>query len=48
MGRLATITETNPSSVVTNVIAYPYVQQGRVTSETSTDSGGQYVLCYRY
>jgi RHS repeat-associated protein len=48
IGRLSSITETNPSNQVTSVIAYAYDQHGRVTSETRTVAGIQYVLAYRY
>jgi YD repeat-containing protein len=39
VGRLSSITETNPSNVTTSVIAYAYEQHGRVTSETRTVNG---------
>ena len=48
IGRLSTITETNPASQVTSVIAYAYDQHGRVTSETRTVSGVQYAMGYHY
>jgi len=48
IGRLSSITETNPANQVTNVIAYAYDQHGRVTSETRTVAGLQYVTAYRY
>ena len=48
IGRLSSITERNPASQVTSVIAYAYDQHGRVMSETRTVSGVQYVLGYRY
>lgn len=47
-GRLSSITETNPSNQVTSVIAYAYDQHGRMTSETRTVNGVQYVLGYQY
>jgi YD repeat-containing protein len=48
IGRLSSITETNPANQVTSVIAYAYDQHGRVTSETRTVGGVQYILAYRY
>jgi RHS repeat-associated protein len=48
IGRLFSITETNPANQVTSVIAYAYDQHGRVTSETRTVNAVQYVLAYRY
>ena len=48
LGRLSTITETNPSAQVTNVIAYAYEQHRRVISETRTVNGVSYVLSYQY
>jgi YD repeat-containing protein len=48
IGRLATITEKDPANVVTSVVAYAYDQHGRVTSETRTVAGVQYVLGYSY
>lgn len=48
LGRLASITETDPANVVTSVIAYGYDQHGRVTSETRTVNGVAYTLAYAY
>jgi YD repeat-containing protein len=48
IGRLSSITETDPANQVTSVIAYAYDQKGRVTSETRTVNAVQYVLAYRY
>ncbi len=48
LGRLSSITETNPAAVVTSVISYAYDQHGRVTSETRTVNGVAYVLAYTY
>jgi YD repeat-containing protein len=48
IGRLTSITETNPANQVTSVIAYAYDQHGRMTAETRTVAGVQYVLAYRY
>lgn len=48
VGRLASITETNPSNVQTSLIAYAYDQHGRVTSETRTVAGVSFVLSYQY
>ncbi len=48
LGRLSSITETNPALQVTSVIAYAYDAHGRVTSETRTVNAVQYILAYRY
>jgi YD repeat-containing protein len=48
IGRLSSITETDPANQVTSVIAYAYDQHGRVTSETRTVGGVQYVVGYHY
>jgi YD repeat-containing protein len=48
IGRLSSITETNPANVTTSVIAYAYEQHGRVTSETRTVNGISYVLAYQF
>jgi YD repeat-containing protein len=48
VGRLSSITETNPSNQVTSVIAYAYDPHGRVTSETRAVAAVAYVLAYRY
>ena len=48
IGRLTSITETNPAQVVTSVIAYAYDAHGRVTSETRTLGGQAYVTAYSY
>ncbi len=48
IGRLSTITETNPQSQVTSLLAYAYDQKGRTTSETRTVNGVAYVLAYSY
>ena len=48
MGRLSSITETNPAQQVTSVLVYAYDQHGRVLSETRTVNGVQYVLGFRY
>jgi len=47
-GRLTSITESDPASIVTSVIAYAYDDHGRMTSETRTVAGVQYVSGYRY
>jgi YD repeat-containing protein len=47
-GRLTSITETNPQSQVTSLLAYAYDQHGRTTSETRTINGVAYVLGYSY
>jgi len=48
IGRLSSVTETNPASQVTSVIAYAYDSHGRVSSETRTVAGVQYATGYRY
>ncbi len=48
LGRLSSITETNPANQVTSQIAYAYEQHGRVTSETRTVNAVAYVLGYSY
>jgi YD repeat-containing protein len=48
IGRLSSITETNPGNQVTSALAYGYDQHGRVLSETRTVNGLQYLLGYRY
>lgn len=48
IGRLSTITETDPQNQVTSVIAYGYDSHGRTTSETRTINGVAYVTGYSY
>ena len=48
LGRLSSITETDPANVPTSVIAYAYDPHGRVTSETRTLGGQSYVTAYSY
>ena len=48
IGRLSSITETNPSQQVTSVLAYAYDLHGRTTSETRTIAGVAYALGYSY
>ncbi len=48
IGRLSTITETNPQNQVTSLLAYAYDQKGRTTSETRTINGVAYALAYSY
>src|SRR5262249_41818620 len=48
IGRLSPITETDPANQLTSAIAYNYDQHGRVTSETRTVGGVQYVVGYHY
>jgi YD repeat-containing protein len=48
IGRLMSISETNPANQVTNQIAYAYDLHGRVASETRTVNGVQYLLSYTY
>jgi YD repeat-containing protein len=48
VGRLSSITESNPANQITSVIAYAYDQHGRVTSEARTVGGVQHVFSYRY
>lgn len=47
-GRLSSITEIDPASQPVSVVAYAYDPHGRVTSETRTVAGVQYVLGYDY
>ena len=48
VGRLSSITETNPSDVQTGKIEFAYDAHGRVTSETRTLAGVSYVVGYSY
>jgi YD repeat-containing protein len=48
IGRLTSITETNPQNQVTSLLAYAYDQKGRTTSETRTIAGLAYALAYSY
>jgi len=48
IGWLSTITETNPQSQVTSLLAYAYDQKGRRLSETRTINGVAYVLACSY
>ena len=48
IGRLASITETDSANQQTNLIQYSYSLQGRVSSETRTVGGVQYVVAYSY
>jgi YD repeat-containing protein len=48
IGRLSSITETDPGNQQTSLIQYAYTQHGRVNSETRTVGGVQYVLGYSY
>ncbi len=48
IGRLTSITETDPQSNITSLLAYGYDQKGRATSETRTIGGMSYVLAYSY
>ena len=48
IGRLSSITETNSANQQTNLIQYAYSPHGRVTSETRTVGGVQYVVAYSY
>ena len=48
IGRLSSITETDPANNVTSQIAYAYDLHGRVTSETRTLAGQSYVTSYAY
>jgi len=48
IGRLSSITETDPANVATSVIAYAYDQKGRVTSETRGVGGVSYSISYQY
>jgi YD repeat-containing protein len=48
LGRLSSIREIDPASQVTSQIDYAYDLHGRVTSETRSVDGVQYVLGYTY
>ncbi len=48
IGRLSSITETNPQNQATNLLAYAYDQKGRTTSETRTINRVAYILVYSY
>jgi YD repeat-containing protein len=48
IGRLSSITETDAANQQTNLIQYTYTPQGRVSAETRTVGGVQYVLGYAY
>jgi len=48
VGRLSSITETNPQNQATSLLAYAYDQKGRTTSETRTIAGVAYALAYSY
>lgn len=48
LGRLSSITETDPSNQQVNLIAYAYDAYGRVTSESRTVNAVQYVTSYAY
>lgn len=48
VGRLTSITETNPGSQVTSLISYVYDQRGRVITETRTVNGIALALQYAY
>jgi len=48
IGRLSTITETDPQSQVTSLLAYAYDSHGRTVSETRTINGIAYVTGYSY
>lgn len=48
IGRLSSITESNPASQVTAILAYAYDQRGRVITETRSINAIDYVLAYAY
>jgi YD repeat-containing protein len=48
VGRLATITETDPANQVTSLTAYAYDAHGRVTAETRTLAGTPFATAYAY
>jgi YD repeat-containing protein len=48
LGRLSSITETDPANQQTNLIQYAYDPHGRVTAETRTVNGVAYALGYSY
>ncbi len=48
IGRLSSITETDPQNQVASLLAYAYDQHGRTLSETRTIGGVAYALAYSY
>ena len=48
IGRLSSITETNPQNQVASLLAYAYEGHGRIASETRTINGIAYVVGYGY
>jgi RHS repeat-associated protein len=48
LGRLTSISETDPGLQVTGLLAYGYDSHGRVTVETRTIAGIPYATAYRY
>jgi YD repeat-containing protein len=48
VGRLSSITESDPASQITGATVYGYDQHGRVTSETRTIAGVQHTTGYAY
>ena len=48
IGRLSQVTELDPAQTAIRTIAYAYDARGRVTSETRTIAGVQYVTSYAY
>jgi YD repeat-containing protein len=48
LGRLSSITETDPGNNVTSQIAYAYDLHGRLTSETRSIAGQSYAIAYAY
>ena len=48
IGRLSSITETDPANAQTSLIQYAYDQHGRVDTQTHTFAGTSYVVGYDY
>jgi len=48
IGRLSSITETNPANQVTSLTQYAYTAHGRVSSETRTVNSIAYAVSYSY
>jgi YD repeat-containing protein len=48
VGRLVSITETNPANQVTNALAYTYTAHGRLSSEVRTLGRTSYAITYSY
>jgi YD repeat-containing protein len=48
MGRLSSITETDPANQQTSLVQYAYTPHGRISSETRTVNGVAYTVAYSY